>query len=767
MHLSERLRVSDDGWRLVETGWDADRAPHVGTNFLCGNGYLGYRGTSPEHTADDLVALVVTDTYDTVGDGWQELVTAPNPLLVAATVDGSPIGVATAERVETSLDLRIGEFGARFAQRVDHALVEVDVRRVASYDDLHLLTQRWQLQADADVEVDLVDGVDGVVWSLHGDHFRTVDLDDRDGTIVAEARTVEHDVRVVVAAASTRHGGESTEVDPVVEPRRRFRRHRVRLPAGTPLVVDTVAAVVTSNDVDDPGDVAPALARRGRAEGHEQLLSSTTDAWRRIWDDLDVVVEGHLADQTTLRFSAYHHRICTPAHTDHLPIGARGLSCQGYQNAAFWDQEVYNLPALWLSEPHLARNLLVYRHRTLDGARRKAERLGYRGAYYAWMSTDTGDDVCPDVFFVDVLSGRPIRNHFNDWQMHISPDLATTVARYVEITGDERFLVDHGAEIAFEVARFLHSFVLYDEVRGTYHCIRLLGPDEWHENVDDNAFTNHQAHDALAFAVDTHERLAADHPVALEQLRDRIGLTDDEVAAWARVRDRIALPEPDPDTGLIEQFRGFFELEDVTPEQVRARLLDPGEYWGWPNGVAVPTQVSKQADVVMLLWLHGDRFESKILDANYHYYAPRCAHFSTLSHPAHGMVAVRIGELDRALAHLRTTATVDLLSTAPSVVGGTFIGGIHTAACSGALQVAVQGFGGLGFADGRLVVDPALPSAWTALEYPVAWRGHHLRVRIGSDGSVSIESHADNPGPVEVVVRGEPVTVEPGARAAA
>ncbi|HSL59077.1 MAG TPA: glycosyl hydrolase family 65 protein, partial [Acidimicrobiales bacterium] len=608
-------------------------------------------------------------------------------------------------------------------------------------------------QADADVEIDLVDGIDGVVWSLHGDHFRTVEITDDDGVLVADCRTVEHGIEVVVAGTAVRHGGAITEIEPEVGARRRLRRHRVRLPAGTPLVVDTVASVVTSNDVAEPRPVALAVARRGLAEGHEQLLARTEEAWRRIWDLLDVVIEGNLVDQAAVRFSAYHHRICAPAHAEHLPVGARGLSCQGYQNAAFWDQEIYNLPAFLLSEPHIARDLLVYRHLTLDGARRKAERLGYRGAYYAWMSTDTGDDVCPDVFFVDVLSGRPIRNHFNDWQMHVSPDIVTTLARYVEVTGDERLLVDHGAEIAFEVARFLHSFVRFDEVRGTYHCIRLLGPDEWHENVDDNAFTNHQVRAALAFAVDTHELMARDHPAALAALRDRIGLGDDEVGAWARVRDHIVLPEPDPDTGLVEQFRGFFDLEDVTPDEVRARLLDPGEYWGWPNGVAVATQVSKQADVVMLMWLHGDRYDLAVQRANYEYYDARCAHGSTLSHPAHGMVAVRLGELERALAHLRETATVDLLSSAPSVVGGTFIGGIHTAACSGALQLAVQGFGGLGFRDPRLVVDPTLPPGWEALEYPVAWRGHRLRVRATADGGVAIEADAAYPETVDVQVR--------------
>ena len=214
------------------------------------------------------------------------------------------------------------------------------------------------------------------------------------------------------------------------------------------------------------------------------------------------------------------------------PIGARGLSCQAYQGAAFWDQEIYNLPAFLFTEPEIARSLLVYRHRTLDGARRKAARLGYDGAYYAWISGATGDELCPDYFFDDVLTGRPIRNHFNVWQMHVAPDIVTTIARYVEVTGDLDYLLDHGAEIAFEVARFLHSFVRYDDWRDMYHCIRLLGPDEWHENVDDNAFTNYQTQAALEFAVQTYELLGYVTSRPACDLSVRLSLVGDEVEGW-------------------------------------------------------------------------------------------------------------------------------------------------------------------------------------------------------------------------------------------
>ena len=305
--------------------------------------------------------------------------------------------------------------------------------------------------------------------------------------------------------------------------------------------------------------------------------------------------------------------------------------------------------------------------------------------------------------------------------------------------------------------------MLYNEWRGTYHCIRLLGPDEWHENVDDNAFTNHQVRAALDVAVETHEWLSAHHPEALAELRAALSLSDDEVEGWRRVRDNLFLPEPGSD-GLIEQFRGFFDLEDVTATEVSTRLLHPEEYWGWPNGVAVATQVSKQADVAMLLWLHRDRFDPEITRVNYEYYEARCSHQSSLSHAAHGIVATRLGDAEQAHRHFRATATVDLLNTQHAVVGGTFIGGIHTAACGGTHQLAVQGFGGLDFAEGRLRIDPVLPPAWTALEYPVLWRGQRLRVRIesGSPEKVSVHADAANTAPVEVSIRSEISSVLPG-----
>ncbi|MEM8903929.1 MAG: glycoside hydrolase family 65 protein, partial [Actinomycetota bacterium] len=398
------LRTDDAGWLLTERGWEADRSVAVGSNFLAGNGYLGYRGTTPEQGPDEYVALVVTDTYDCADGHWRELTTAPNPLFVAASIEGTIVAATAADEVETTLDLRSGTVGARIVQRVGEATVTIDVERFASYDDLHVLAQRWTLRSDREVVVDVDARIDDRIWSLNGTHLPEVRLDTEGDVRIATATTVDSGVEIVTLAHLTGPTGTAT------------------VAAGDELVVETAAVVMTSNDVDDPGPAARARLAAAAAAGYDALASANTDRWREIWETMDVVVEGDVVDQVGLRFSAYHNRICTPAHTDRLPIGARGLSCQAYQGAAFWDQEVYNLPPFLWTEPDIARSILVYRHLTLDGARRKAARLGYDGAYFAWISGDTGDELCPDVFFTDVLTGRPIRNHFNDWQMHVAPD---------------------------------------------------------------------------------------------------------------------------------------------------------------------------------------------------------------------------------------------------------------------------------------------------------------------------------------------------------
>ncbi len=755
-----------DGWAILDDHHDADQAVHVATSHLTGNGYLGYRATLPEWRADATVGCTVSDTWDEADGKWRELCNVPNALYARWEQAGELLGIGAdvvlsgRDRLERRLDLRYGRQHRSFAPATGPVDRLVD-ERFASMDERHLLPQRQRLVATPGARLTLVTGIDGEVWSLNGDHFASVEEHVDDDVLALELTTTEQGLSIAVAHACSVTGGEIVSERLERGHRQCYRRLEIAVGDGGEVVVDQVMAVYSGNDVADPLAAARSLARTAVDEGYEVLLARHALAWDRLWDRIDVRIEGDPGMQAVLRYNLYHNVIATPMHTDHLPIGARGLSCQAYQGAAFWDQEIFNLPMWVHTFPEIARNLLVYRHRTIDGARRKAARLGYAGAFYAWISGDTGDELCPDHFFTDVLTGRPIRNHFNDWQIHISPDIAVTVDGYVRATGDRAFLVEHGAEMAFEVARFLASFVHLRPADGWYHLIRLQGPDEYHENVDDNVFTLEQSRAALRLAVRLYDELERDDPDASRRLTDQLGLAAEERRLWEELADGLVEVAPDDTTGVLEQFAGYSALEEVSPEELRTRLQHPDEYWGWPNGIAVHTQVLKQADVVQLFVTQPERYDTGVIAANYEHYLPRTQHGSSLSRPTYALVAARLGHLDEALSLFRRAATVDLLGDSHPAPGGTFIGGIHTAACGAAWQVAVLGFGGVHVRDDHVEVAPRLPAGWDRLSFGVAVRGGWLEID-ATAGQVELRGHQDNPAGLDVVIHGERLRVEPG-----
>jgi kojibiose phosphorylase len=336
--------------------------------------------------------------------------------------------------------------------------------------------------------------------------------------------------------------------------------------------------------------------------------------------------------------------------------------------------------------------------------------------------------------------------------------------QYYQVTGDEEFLIQHGAEMAFEVARFLFSHAYFKKDKNRYEFIRLLGPDEYHENVDNNAFTNYQAHFALDKAVTIYKLMKETHPNQLRQLCNRIGVDEQEVSGWQEMVALLYLPKPDEETLLIEQCDGFFDLEDVSVEEIRQRLIDPQEYWGWPNGIAVRAQVLKQADAVQLLALH-DTFSKEIIRANYDYYEPRTEHGSSLSPSVHAIVASKAGYDEQAYAYFTQAATIDIYNQSKKVVsGGSFLGGIHTAACGAVWQIIVFGFAGLKVAGRQLAFQPRLPHAWEAVSFRIYLHADLFSVNFTAH-SFNLHAAEDNNQPVTLCVNHQCKTLNPGQAA--
>ncbi|AGB41486.1 trehalose/maltose hydrolase or phosphorylase [Halobacteroides halobius DSM 5150] len=762
MKLKNNLST-ENGWQIRENKFNEDQIVITGSNFMIGNGYLGYRGTSAEWGADEYVGCIVTDTYDMADGKWRELCNAPNALYTKLYLEGELVSEFEGKinDYQREINLKHGLYNRKLNWSANNgASVQLDVEKFASYDNLHLVPMEYTFEVQEDTEVTLITGIDGQVWDLNGQHLKDHELIVEDDLTVIKAVTGESNIELDVAEALEIVGAKPKSEEIIKEEKRILRQLKFDLAAGEQVTLKKVMSVYSSNDLANPFEAATRDAKTAIEAGYDKLKEVHQTKWDQVWEVSDIKVDGDLEAQTLLRFNLYHNTICTPAHSDKLPIGARGLSCQAYQGSAFWDQEIFNMPMFLYTRPELAKNILKYRYHTLDGARKKAKDLGYYGAYYAWVSGKSGEELCPDFFFENVLTGRKIRNHFNDWQIHVSPDIAYAVWQYYQATGDWEFIEDYGAEIVFEIAQFLVAHAYFKKDKNRYEFIRLLGPDEYHENVDNNAFTNYQAQYALDKAVTIYEKLQDTAPQKLIKLLGSLGLGEEDIDNWREMVELIYLPQPDEETLLIEQFDGYFDLEDVTPKEVESRLKDPHEYLGWPVGVTVRTQVSKQADVVQLLCMHNS-FDEEVMKANYEYYEPRCEHGSSLSPSSHSIVASKVGNTDEAYKHLMKSATVDLYNTNKAIHGGTFIGGIHTAACGGTWQAIVKGFAGLEVKTEGISFDPILPEEWDELEFNLKYNYNDLELEI-TDEQLVINSVVKNKDAIEVKVNDEVKIIKPG-----
>ena len=406
-----------------------------------------------------------------------------------------------------------------------------------------------------------------------------------------------------------------------------------------------------------------------------------------------------------------------------------------------------------------------YRIKTLDGARRKArtEGTGFRGAFYAWESQETGDDACTYFNIGDPFTKRDLRTHFRDKQVHISGDVAIAMWEYFKVTGDDSLLLEGGAEVILECARFYYSYAYFKKDKNRFEILDVVGPDEYHERVNNNAFTSMVAKATFEIANAAVNYLERKHPVELKALVKKIAIAD-ELPLFREAADLIYVPQPDKKTGVIEQFDAYFKLKEAKIGELKAKKLHPDEYLGAGQGLAVPTKVIKQADVVMMLNLFKDRYPTEIKRANWEYYEPRTEHGSSLSACAYAMVAAEFGNLDFAYQYFLKTAKIDLEAKYKVFVGTIFMGGSHPAANGGAWMTAVLGFGGVTAGEKQVVINPRLYKTWKKLQFNLAYQGDHFNIKITRQ-DVAITADKSNKREHAFVVREKSIDCLPGMSA--
>ena len=276
------------------------------------------------------------------------------------------------------------------------------------------------------------------------------------------------------------------------------------LAAGEELRVDRFVAVYTEREVALPGPSAVRAARSAQSAGFDALLDAHRAAWAQAWDVADVEIDGDQDAQVGVRFAAAELIAAAPTDSSRSSIGAKGLTGDGYKGHVFWDTDIFQLPFFAAVKPEIARRIVEYRVLTLDAARRNAENAGLRGAWYAWESAASGEDVTPS--FVIGPGGRRLEVLTGNQEIHVVADVAWAIETYVRTSGDEAFLEAGGGEVTGEAARFFLSRAV-ETPRG-FEIHDVIGPDELHEQVQNSGFTNSMAAWTLRRAADLVEPAA-------------------------------------------------------------------------------------------------------------------------------------------------------------------------------------------------------------------------------------------------------------------
>lgn len=433
-----------------------------------------------------------------------------------------------------------------------------------------------------------------------------------------------------------------------------------------------------------------------------------------VWADADVSVEGDEQLQKGLRFSIYHLLRCNTGYDDRTQVCAKGFAGEAYYGRYFWDSEVYMLPFYLYTNPEAARSLIMYRYRTLDGARKNAARYHCRGVRYPWHSGLTGEEQCS-------------LWEYADNEVHITADVALAVMHYYYATNDYTFMQDYGLEILLETARFwMDRIDRYSN--GGLHLLNVMGPDEYSPMTKDNAFTNSMVKYNLNSAVKMAKLIREKNPESYNGLLRKIDFQESELEDFRQAAELLPVPYS-PERDLYLQSADFEEYADIDIDALWQDRDKPFGFFASQEKI-YRSKCLKQADTLALMMLFPQSFTDRQVRVAYDYYKPLTTHDSSLSTVVHAITANRIGRSEDVKRFMAGAISKDLDIQKKGAEDG-----IHIANCGCIWQVVLTSFCGvpLAYNSEELTLKPNLPENITRISFHIFWHGVQKEVIVSSE----------------------------------
>jgi beta-phosphoglucomutase family hydrolase len=793
--------IDRDNWSILYNDYDPGKEKSREALLTIGNGYFGTRGALEECDAGDnnypgtYMAGMFNRLTSKVGDRDienEDFVNCPNWLPVTFRIDdGEWMDPNTLNilSINRRLSFRDGLLSKEMI--VEDAMgnrTRIESSRLSSMDDMHTAALRDTIEPqNYSGRISLRSILDGALINdgvtryrqLDQQHLESMEQGGDKQSQYLLVQTNQSDVEIALAArlrvfldqseqqCDLLHVTSEGKVESEIE---------FQVKESQSLSLEKLVGIFTSRETGPGLSLQTAREHIGKLESFEKVHFRSAGKWEEIWKEADIQVSGDRFAQKMIRMHIYHLMVTASPHNEKLDAGipARGLHGEAYRGHIFWD-ELYILNFFSLHFPDIVKSILMYRYRRIGEARKYAKEYGFKGAMYPWQSGSDGSEET-QVVHLNPVSGE-WGPDYSSLQRHVSLAIAFNIWYYYWISMDEEFLSREGGEMLFEICRFWVSKCEKDEKTGKYSIRKVMGPDEFHEQLPgsdeeglkDNAYTNLMV--AWMLGKSTGFLRSIDEE-KVRGLKAKINLDDKEINEWEEIKDNLNVHLNDE--GILEQFQGYFGLKELDWDAykekydniyrmdriLKAEGKSPDDY-----------KVAKQPDTLMA-WFNLDDSEIKeilsgmghspaedMLGANYDYYFGRTSHGSTLSRIVHAYLANELRRGESAWNLYMEALSSDYVD----IQGGTTAEGIHAGVMGSTVLFVIQSIAGIQLKGENLSMNPILPKGWKKLVFNFAFRKNYYIFEIFPD-RVSVEINSSDDQPVEIEIAGKIYGIVSGER---
>lgn len=726
---------------IVENQYNPDYELKTQSVFSQCNGYMGIRASQPFNLIEDKKGMFLSGAFNKAYQSEvTELVNCPDLTYFFIEIDGEKINPERQNllKFERKLDTLTGELSINYKIHLpSEKIIAVNLRKFASIAKKHIFAQKLDIEVlKGDVnEIKIKTGINGQITNSGVSHFIKTEARVYNNEFM-ELKGFLDDYSINEMTICKVFEGICVKKDFSLQRRSIYGTYKIT-PNNRKVSFEKISFIDKSEENMDS-----TFRQNELTSDVKQSYNSLFDEHKQVMHDLiaksQINIDGITdEEQIAIAFAQYHIIGMTPWDTNEVSIAAKGLTGEGYKGHVFWDTEIFILPFLLYSYPKQARKLLEFRYNGLNGARKKAKDYGFEGAMFPWEAAKTGEEETPLYAALNIHTGKSNKVWSGIKEYHITADIVYAIEQYYTATNDWDFMNDYGCEMIFEAAKFWFSCSSWNKELNKYVICDVIGPDEYTEHIDNNAYTNYMALYCIKLAIKYYQILKSQNINKFNALDKKIDI-ESYISKWSDFEKNIYLPVPQKD-GIIPQDDTFLSkpcIENI--DKYKNSKIKQSVLLDYSREEIVNMQVLKQADVVMLLNLFPDLFSREVVKKNVLFYESRTIHDSSLSFCSHAQACAMIGEKDLSWKFFEKCLVVDINDNPHDSTDG-----IHSASLGGIWNCLVFGFAGIRYQNKTIYICPNLPKHWKQMCFKMIFENQTINFKI-SNNKIILDCESEN-----------------------